>query len=55
MTAASELERRCRQWFPDALVIVSAARLGATTLASEDMQHGREIAGLHIVDPNRRS
>jgi len=51
--AASELERRYRQSFWDALVIVSAWRLGARTLASEDLQHGRRIAGLEIVDPFR--
>lgn len=53
IVAASELEKRHRQSFWDALVIVSAARIGATTLASEDMQHGRRIAGLVIVDPFR--
>ena len=55
MTAASELEKRYRQSFWDALVIVSAARIGASTLATEDMQHGRRIAGLRIVDPFRSS
>ena len=34
-------------------MIVSAARVGASTLVSEDMQHGRRIAGLRIVDPFR--
>ena len=53
ITAASELEKRHRQSFWDALVIVSAARLGATTLVSGDMQHDRRIAGLRIVDPFR--
>jgi predicted nucleic acid-binding protein len=53
ITAASELEERYRQSFWDALVIVSAARIGASTLATEDMQHGRRIAGLQIVDPFR--
>ena len=51
IVAASELEQRHLQSFWDALVIVSAARIGATTLASEDMQPGRRIAGLEIVDP----
>jgi len=49
--AASELEKRHRQSFWDALVIISAARAGATTLATEDMQHGRTIAGVRIVNP----
>lgn len=51
--AASELEKRHRQSFWDALVIVSACRIGALTLVSEDLQHGRRIAGLEIVDPFR--
>ena len=53
ITAASELEKRHRQSFWNALVIVSAGRTGATTLMSEDMQHGRRIAGLRIIDPFR--
>lgn len=55
IVAASALESRHRQSFWDALVIVSASRPGATTLASEDMQHGRRIAGVEIVDPCRVS
>ncbi|MEX1295433.1 MAG: PIN domain-containing protein [Candidatus Limnocylindrales bacterium] len=51
--AASDLERRHRQSFWDALVIVSAARIGAQRLVSEDMQHGRRIADMEIVDPFR--
>ena len=51
--SASELEKRHRQSFWDALVIVSATRLGAVTLLTEDLQHGRRIAGLTIVDPFR--
>ncbi len=53
ITAASELEKRHHQSFWDALIIVSAARLGAATLVSEDLQHGRRIAGLRIIDPFR--
>jgi predicted nucleic acid-binding protein len=55
IVAASELEKRHRQSFWDALVIVSATRVGATTLFSEDMQHGRRIAGLRIIDPFREA
>lgn len=51
--AASESEKRHRQSFWDALIVVAAARLGAGTLLSEDLQHGRRIAGLRIVDPFR--
>lgn len=51
--AASELEKRHRQSFWDALVITSAARVGATRLLTEDMQDGRRFADLLIVDPFR--
>jgi predicted nucleic acid-binding protein len=51
IAAASELEERHRQSFWDALIIVSAVRVGATTLVSEDLQHGRRFGGLTIVDP----
>ncbi len=51
--AASELEKRHRQAFWDALIIVAASRLGAGWLVSEDLQHGRRIANLEIVDPFR--
>jgi predicted nucleic acid-binding protein len=37
--------------FRDALVIVSASRLGAVRLLSEDLQHGRTIAGMRIENP----
>lgn len=53
ITAAAELESRHRQSFWDSLIIVSAARTGATMIATEDMQHHRRIAGLRIVDPFR--
>ena len=49
--AASELEKRHRQLFWDALIIVSAARVGAATVMTEDLQHGRHIAGLTITNP----
>jgi predicted nucleic acid-binding protein len=51
--AASELEKRYRQSFRDALVITAAARMGATTLLTEDMQNGRRFAALQICDPFR--
>lgn len=49
--AASELERRHRLAFWDALVIVAAGRVGASTLVTEDLQHGRRLGGVAIVDP----
>ena len=49
--AASELEKRHRLSFWDALVIISAVRAGAANLATEDLQHGRQIAGLVVLNP----
>jgi len=37
----------------DALVIVAAARSGAERLYSEDLQHGRKILGMEIINPFR--
>ena len=37
--------------FYDALIVASAIGAGCTTLYSEDMQHGRSIGGLAIVNP----
>ena len=35
----------------DALVIVAAARSGSERLYSEDLQHGRKILGVEILNP----
>ncbi|MFV2063594.1 MAG: PIN domain-containing protein [Chloroflexota bacterium] len=51
VVAASRLEKRHHLPFWDALVIVCAARVGALRLVSEDMQHGRVIAGVRIENP----
>lgn len=37
--------------FYDALIVASAVEAGCETLYSEDMQHGRSIGGLTIVNP----
>ena len=37
--------------FYDALIVASAIEAGCNTLYSEDMQHGRSIGGLAIVNP----
>ena len=37
--------------FYDALIVVSAIEAGCDVLYSEDMQHGRTIGGLAIVNP----
>ncbi len=53
IVAASELEKRHRLSFWDALVIVSARRSGASILATEGLQHGRRFGELIILDPFR--
>jgi predicted nucleic acid-binding protein len=35
----------------DALIVAAASRCGATTLWTEDLQHGQAIAGVTIVNP----
>lgn len=50
---AMDLEQRHSLSFWDALIIVAAARSGAERLLTEDLQHGRTIAGVRIVDPFR--
>jgi predicted nucleic acid-binding protein len=37
--------------FYDALIVASAIEAGCDTLFTEDMQHGRRIGGLAIVNP----
>ena len=37
--------------FYDALIVAAAIEAGCDTLFSEDMQHGRKIGGLAIVNP----
>ena len=48
---ASVLEKRHRLTFWDSLIVISAARAGAGVLATEDLQHGRSLAGITVVDP----
>ena len=49
--SASELEEEHSLSFWDALVVEAARRAGATRLATEDMQDGREFGDLQIHDP----
>lgn len=37
--------------FWDALIVVAAARSGAKRLYTEDLQHGRKLLGVEIVNP----
>ncbi|MDA9522288.1 twitching motility protein PilT [Bradyrhizobium sp. CCBAU 11434] len=49
--AAIELARDHTLAFYDALIIAAAIEAGCDTLYSEDLQHGRNIGGLTIVNP----
>ena len=51
IVAASALEEQHSFSFWDALIVEAARRGGATRLVSEDLQHGRRIAGLVIANP----
>ena len=53
IVAASALEEQHSLSFLDALIIEAARRAGADRLLSEDLQHGRRIAGLVIENPFR--
>lgn len=48
---ATELMELCGYSFWDSLIVASAEASGAEILYSEDMQHGRQIAGLTILNP----
>jgi predicted nucleic acid-binding protein len=48
---ASLLEERAQLSFWDALIVEAARRAGATRLLTEDLQHGRRLAGLVIQNP----
>ncbi len=48
-----ELVRRHSFSFWDAMIVAAAIAQGCDTLYTEDMQHGRTIEGVRIVDPFR--
>ena len=50
-TAAVSLARKHGLPFDAALIVAAAIEGGCDTLFSEDMQHGRSIGGLAIVNP----
>ncbi len=50
-TGAISLARDHGLSFYDALIVAAAIEAGCDTLFSEDMQHGRIIGGLTIVNP----
>jgi len=49
--AAVTLAREHGLSFYDALIVAAAIEAGCATLFSEDMQHGRTIGGLTVVNP----
>jgi len=49
--AAIDLYRLHSLSFWDALIVRSAKQSGCTVLLSENMQHARELDGLHIFNP----
>ena len=49
--AAIELHERYMLSFWDALIVIAAQNSGATTLFSEDLQHGQKIDGIKIINP----
>jgi predicted nucleic acid-binding protein len=51
IVAASALEEQHSLSFWDALIVEAARRSGADRLVSEDLHHGRRIAGLIIENP----
>jgi predicted nucleic acid-binding protein len=50
-TSARALAEEHRLSFYDALIVASAIEAGCDLLYSEDMQHGRTIGGLSIINP----
>jgi predicted nucleic acid-binding protein len=53
MGEALEIKAKARLSYWDAAIVSAAQTLGCSELLSEDMQHGREIAGVRIVNPFR--
>ena len=51
IVSASLLHERHGFAFWDAMVVEAALLSGATTLLSEDLQHGRRVGGLVITNP----
>ncbi|NJD28417.1 MAG: PIN domain-containing protein [Chloroflexi bacterium] len=49
--AATRLEEEEQLSFWDALIVEAARLSGATRLLTEDMQHGRVLGGVQIVNP----
>ena len=50
---ALDIKARSGLSYWDAAIVAAASALGCSELLSEDMQHGRKIAGVTIVNPFR--
>jgi len=53
LDSALEIKAANRLSYWDAAIIAAARALGCAELLSEDMQHGRKIGGVTIVNPFR--
>ena len=53
MAAALEIAEAHRFSYWDSGIIAAARALGCTELYTEDMQHGRQVEGVRIVNPFR--
>jgi predicted nucleic acid-binding protein len=53
MSHALEIKATARLSYWDAAIVAAAHALGCSELVSEDMSHGRKIAGVTIVNPFR--
>jgi len=51
--AAVALAQEHQLGFYDALIVAAALEAGCDTLLTEDIQHGRRIGGLTLVNPFR--
>ncbi|HEX8815488.1 MAG TPA: PIN domain-containing protein [Terriglobales bacterium] len=54
ISAAFRIEDEARIGFWDALIIAAAAKSGAERILSEDLNAGRQVAGLRIENPFAR-
>jgi len=55
MLNALDIRARCGFSYWDSAIVAAAAALGARRLYSEDLQHGRIVDGVEIVDPFRKA
>ena len=53
LESALEIKASAKLAYWDAAIVAAARALGCDELLSEDMQHGRKIGGLTIVNPFR--